>query len=209
MAFFGPEGTVLDVGNAPGHVAYLLASLGHDITGLNLNAAWRATYPVKEWLDLFKVREVDIENRTLPFRDHSFDVVVFTEVLEHIAIKNPTLVLKEFQRVLKPHGLLLFSTPNVCNISNVVALLSGENVFSDTDLFYGGLDRHNREFTPDEVRELFAEVGFTEVALWGMCDHANWRKGRGARYVYETLGDSIDRYALMRNTIVGVFTAPE
>lgn len=47
---------------------------------------------------------------TLPFADGSFDVVVCTEVIEHL--KAQLLTLEEFARVLKPDGLLVLTLPN-------------------------------------------------------------------------------------------------
>lgn len=44
----------------------------------------------------------------LPFADESFEVVLCREVLEHV--KEPTVVLKEIKRVLKPGGTLYLST---------------------------------------------------------------------------------------------------
>jgi SAM-dependent methyltransferase len=45
----------------------------------------------------------------LPFRDDIFEIAVCTEVLEHT--HSPELVLRELQRVLKPGGKLLLTTP--------------------------------------------------------------------------------------------------
>jgi SAM-dependent methyltransferase len=39
-----PHARVLDVGNAPGHFAFLLAQILHRVTGVNLNARLRRTY---------------------------------------------------------------------------------------------------------------------------------------------------------------------
>ncbi len=44
------------------------------------------------------------------FKDNSFDCVVSFQVIEHI--KNDRLFLQEIQRVLKPNGLALLTTPN-------------------------------------------------------------------------------------------------
>ena len=49
----------------------------------------------------------------LPFRDNSFDKIVFIEVLEHIPKQYEKYVLKELYRVLKKDGtLLLHTSPN-------------------------------------------------------------------------------------------------
>jgi 2-polyprenyl-3-methyl-5-hydroxy-6-metoxy-1,4-benzoquinol methylase len=202
--FLQEKSRILDVGNAPGHFAYLLSTMGHRVKGLNLSVAWRDTYPDHVWLDLFEVQEADIEVDGLPFPDRAFDALVFTEVLEHISVKNPRVILEDFSRVLVPGGLVIFSTPNVCNLSNVIALLLGKNIFWPANIFYGSLDRHNREYTPAEVDDLFLSSGFEKIALWGMCDHSNWRSG-AAEFVYQNLSPLIDKSSMMRNTIVGLF----
>jgi SAM-dependent methyltransferase len=45
----------------------------------------------------------------LPLRDASFEAVVCIQVLEHLA--EPLVVLREFHRVLEPHGQLFMSAP--------------------------------------------------------------------------------------------------
>ena len=49
-------------------------------------------------------------NDPLPFADETFDLVWCTEVIEHVV--NPAFTLGELNRVLKPGGKLLLSTPN-------------------------------------------------------------------------------------------------
>lgn len=45
----------------------------------------------------------------LPFGEHSFDVILCTEVLEHV--RDPMATLLEFFRVLRPGGSLVVSVP--------------------------------------------------------------------------------------------------
>ena len=49
-------------------------------------------------------------NDPLRFADETFDLVWCTEVIEHVV--NPAFTLGEINRVLKPGGKLLLSTPN-------------------------------------------------------------------------------------------------
>jgi SAM-dependent methyltransferase len=58
--------------------------------------------PIDEGIDLV---------RPLRYRDASFDVVVMSEVLEHLA--THVTVVREVGRVLKPGGYFVFTTPNV------------------------------------------------------------------------------------------------
>jgi SAM-dependent methyltransferase len=46
----------------------------------------------------------------LPFEDRSFDCVTFQEVIEHL--EGAALAVKELNRVLRPDGTLIVSTPN-------------------------------------------------------------------------------------------------
>ena len=45
----------------------------------------------------------------IPFKQDTFDTVVSTEVLEHVP--DPLLAMREMQRVLKPGGYMILSTP--------------------------------------------------------------------------------------------------
>ncbi|MCM8788149.1 MAG: methyltransferase domain-containing protein [Candidatus Omnitrophica bacterium] len=49
----------------------------------------------------------------LPFKNDFFDLVIFTEVLEHIEKKDQLTALRELYRVLKPKGFLVLTTPNL------------------------------------------------------------------------------------------------
>ena len=199
---------ILDIGNAPGHVAACLETLGHKVIGLNLNSAWKNTYPDPSLYERFQVVEHDIEKETLPFQAGEFDAIIFTEVLEHVAIKNPSTLLLDFARVLKKNGVVIFSTPNVCNISNIYSLVMGKNIFWEPSSFYGSFDRHNREFTPAEVSDLFRDGGWEQLAFWGMSDHSNWRSGGGNQFAYDFIAEVGEDSPLLRNTILGVFGSP-
>lgn len=45
----------------------------------------------------------------IPVRDESFDVILCTQVLEHVP--EPVLAIKEFSRILRPGGILLLTAP--------------------------------------------------------------------------------------------------
>ena len=199
------EGTLLDIGNAPGFLGYAFHKAGFEVSGLNLSDAYLEIYPNPEMVNLFNIISCDIEKTKLPFGDGMFDAILFTEVLEHIAIKNPKEILIEFKRVLKPSGIVLFSTPNICNLSNIIALMTGNNVFWPENIFYGSTDRHNREYSPKEVRSLFEDSGFGVLEFFGVNDHANWRAGT-QELIYPYLAKGRE-HPLLRNTIVGVFVS--
>jgi 2-polyprenyl-6-hydroxyphenyl methylase/3-demethylubiquinone-9 3-methyltransferase len=97
---------VLDLGCGGGLVAEAVAAEGYAVTGLD------ASLP-----SLRAAREhgrsaayCGGDALALPFADGSFDAVICSEVLEHVA--HPDVLLRETVRVLMPGRLMLFSTPN-------------------------------------------------------------------------------------------------
>jgi ubiquinone/menaquinone biosynthesis C-methylase UbiE len=75
--------------------------------------------------------------RDLPFRNQSFELAVFFEVIEHI--REQDQCLGEIRRVLSPDGILILSTPN--------ALRSTKEI-EEANPF------HHKELTEDEFTEL-------------------------------------------------------
>ena len=110
-----------------------------------------------------KVYEFDtfnVETDEFPYPDASFDVVLFCELIEHLAI-NPVWTLSEIHRVLKPNGVVIITTPNAISLERLEALIHGGSESVDRYmplLGYGA--RHNREFHAEELRELLRETGF-------------------------------------------------
>ena len=74
----------------------------------------------------------------------------------------------ELNRILKWEGLVIVTTPNVSSAISIQAALRGRSPYifghyNRENLYYGLSDRHNREYTPDDVRVAFEASGF-EVA---------------------------------------------
>lgn len=59
--------------------------------------------------------EADVSD--MPFEDGSYDLVLNTQVLEHV--RNPGKVVRELGRVLKPGGLLILTTPQSSPLHNL------------------------------------------------------------------------------------------
>ncbi len=78
-------------------------------------------------------------------------------------------MMAEVNRVIKPGGVFVLTTPNVVRLGNVSQMILGEHPMCWAP--YNGYDgnRHNREYTPSEIDRLFRAGGVTptEVTTFG------------------------------------------
>ena len=74
------------------------------------NSPYSKYFPNRVGVDLKKGKRVDVigDAHDLPFKDNTFDIILCTEVLEHL--HTPQKAISEMQRVLKPKGKLILTT---------------------------------------------------------------------------------------------------
>lgn len=89
--------TALDVGCRDGYWTIWLNNQGYKVTSLDIEPHYKNA--IKH----------DV-NKGLPFKNSAFDLVFCTEVVEHL--EKPEQFLKEVDRVLKPKGKSVITTPN-------------------------------------------------------------------------------------------------
>lgn len=106
----------------------------------------------------FSFQHFNTESDEFPYPDNEFDLVIFAEIIEHL-LNDPCKVLREINRVLKPNGTLILTTPNVARLENVARLISGTNIY-DPYSGYGPYGRHNREYNRHELDQLLKFEGF-------------------------------------------------
>lgn len=110
-------------------------------------------------IDLFNA-----ERDRYPYSSGRFAAVICCEILEHL-MEDPMHMAAEINRILRPGGCLVMSTPNICSLRSVAAILRGSHpgVNSQYTIRKGGNEaepRHIREYTPGEVRKLIEAAGF-------------------------------------------------
>jgi SAM-dependent methyltransferase len=164
------SGRLLELGANPYFTTMLLKKFGNFDLELanyfgdlpNGLAKQNVTYKNTELGNLenieFKYMHFNIENDLFPYKDNSFDVIIFAEIIEHL-LNDPCKVLREIKRVLKPSGVLILTTPNVSRIENVSKMIAGQNIY-DPYSGYGPYGRHNREYNRHELVSLLNFVGF-------------------------------------------------
>ncbi|MDB5349032.1 MAG: putative methyltransferase [Planctomycetota bacterium] len=146
---------VLDVGCGPG-VQFLGQVSRREFTGLDV---------AREALDRAEANgyttiQHDISTG-LPVEDARFDLVVMTDILEHVV--DPLGLIKEAHRALRPGGHALISVPNHFYLANRLRILRGKGlilpwsnhqVYQDFDYF------HLRFFRFDSLCSMMDAGGF-------------------------------------------------
>jgi SAM-dependent methyltransferase len=109
-----PNISVLDLSCGEGEILTKLSNLGCEVRGTRFCSN---DYIIEN--DLIKNHnesKIPIDNeidltKPLPYKDKSFNVVILTEVIEHIPEYRS--IIYESSRILKPNGLLILTTPNI------------------------------------------------------------------------------------------------
>jgi 2-polyprenyl-3-methyl-5-hydroxy-6-metoxy-1,4-benzoquinol methylase len=139
---------LLDVGCGAGRFLERMHALGWNVIGLDTSEVAVA-----------RIRECGFNAHvgTLPqsqWSDASFDAITLWQSLEHM--HQPLEALQEVHRLLTPAGTLIVAVPN---FDSWAALHFGSD-------WYGlDLPRHLTHFTPETLRGMLQQTGFTHIDL--------------------------------------------
>lgn len=172
MARYPLQGLVAaDIGCGAGLVAEPLARMGADVTGLDAGTATIAVARAHAEAQGLAIRYLSGEVATLAAeRPGAFDLVTCLEVIEHVT--DLPAFLADVRRLLKPEGLLIFSTPNRTLLSWLVMIGAAEKLLKTIP--EGGHDWHRFQ-TPDELTQQLATANLRVEQLTGL----GWRPDRG------------------------------
>jgi SAM-dependent methyltransferase len=163
---------IVDVGCGEGTATHLVKRLdpGNTVIGVD----WSAMALTQARARGVLVVQGGIDQ--LPLADASVDVVIMSELIEHLV--DTDAAAEEARRVLRPGGTLLLSTPNLAAWYNRGLIGLGiQPVFSEVSLkgIYGRPGRevvgHLRLFTRRALEEFLAARGFACERVCGAPYH--------------------------------------
>jgi SAM-dependent methyltransferase len=105
---------VLDIASGEGYGTYLLSKVARNITGVDIDGA--AVAYAKKKYTAANLAYIAGSAEKIPVADHSMDVVVSFETLEHLDKQEE--MMQEIKRVMRPDGVLIISTPEKKNYSD-------------------------------------------------------------------------------------------
>ena len=151
IKYIPDKSRVLDIGCSNGFQGkYLRKKKNCIVYGIDISP--QAIKKAQQNLD--KAEVMDISKDKFPFSKEKFDVIVFSDILEHLAW--PEKILKKLKKYLKKDGLIVAAIPNVANLKIRLRLLLGKWDYQEL----GILDKtHLRFFTQKTTRQLFENCG--------------------------------------------------
>lgn len=169
----GPDDRILEMG-AYMQITPALRKLGYgEVRGCYYGPAGKVDHKVavsatgEEFtceIDLFNA-----EKDRFPYPDEHFTTVLCCELIEHL-FEDPMHLMSEVNRILKPGGQLVLTTPNIASLRALAAILTGYHPGFFTTYIKpvpgGEVEaRHNREYAPLEIRRLLEAAGFDVLRL--------------------------------------------
>lgn len=189
---------VLDAACGEGYGTYLLShkasmAIGIDIDSSTIDSAQKRYQ--KE-----NIQFVTGSIGSLPFEDHTFDIVVSFETIEHVDEKLQNAFMNEITRVLKRQGVLIMSTPNKAIYTDLV---HGENI------------HHVKEFYTEEYEYFLARyfkyktfyyqsplVGyFITSGLESRTVHTDKMTAEESRYIIAVCSNAMENILISDETI--------
>jgi methionine biosynthesis protein MetW len=142
---------ILDIGCGNGDLARMLTDKEIEVYGIDISS--KAVSKTKKFMTKFY--ELDLNEDNLPFKNQTLDIVIASEIIEHLFA--PEKLLKEIHRVLKKGGLAVITTPNFLYWGNRLKFLEGWFDYEKTGIFD---ESHVHFFTYSSLKKEIKNSGF-------------------------------------------------
>lgn len=149
---------ILDVGCADGYLIGPFASQ-HEVIGLDVSSQF-APLALKAGFASHQIKDLSSDSIDLP--DHSIDAAFCGQTIEHVI--DTDWLLSEINRVLKPGGSLMVTTPNVRSVHTLFRLLLNETPAFGAKYRSG----HVRDWTTRLLKRALENNGFQVEAMHGV-----------------------------------------
>lgn len=175
-----PPCRVLDIGSHYLHQSVLLSELGYEVTGIDIALFSKASF-VTERASKFGIRNMEVNGLEagdfLQEQEGKFDLIVFTEILEHITF-NPIRLWSRVYELLAPAGFVYLSTPNALRPAawarQMRDLLAFRGIGTSLDDIMGNVTygHHWKEYSSRELHRYFAMLSsdFSVTTDWYSSD---------------------------------------
>lgn len=100
------EMKALDIGCSVGYITAFMAPFVSEIIGTDIDE-YAINIAKKNNKNISNLQYMVADSMALPFSDNTFDLVICTQVYEHVP--DSTQLMKEIKRVLKPEGICYFA----------------------------------------------------------------------------------------------------
>jgi 2-polyprenyl-3-methyl-5-hydroxy-6-metoxy-1,4-benzoquinol methylase len=154
LEWIGTHKRVLELGCSTGFFSkYLTEKRACSVVGIEVDAA--AAAQARKFCSEVLSRDLNSPEWTRGLPEHSFDVILMGDVLEHLI--GPQAVLEQIQPLLAPNASIVISLPNIVYLGTRVRILFGRFEYES----FGILDHtHLRFFTPKTAREMIEAAGY-------------------------------------------------
>ena len=155
---------LIDVGCGGGILAESLAIAGAHVDAIDLAPQSIEIAQLHLYESNVKVNYECIEIAAKAQQNpESYDVLTCMEMLEHVP--DPSYIIQECAKLLKPNGMAFFSTLNRNFKSYALGVVAAEYVLN---LVPQGTHDYQKFIKPAELRNMLKQAGFELVALSGM-----------------------------------------
>ena len=153
---------ILDIGSGYGTLALFCQKLFHpEIFCIDFASSNLSKSLIEDKNIHFQVNNIEIDE--FPW-DDKFDIIIFTEVLEHLNF-NPKPTLKKIHSLLKTNGRLYLSTPDASEWGRVTKYYKNPAEMPNPKKDEKIIDDHIYQYKKEELLKILDDVGFKIIKL--------------------------------------------